>query len=91
MGFWEPQPTKVNNAQKKDRPPLPPFSHKKMGEGTESVASPSFSQRFAIFDSLVKKLGGSGRYLLNSSTILVNAAGSRSTISIRCIVAPAVS
>ena len=29
---------KLNNAEKKDRHPLPPLSHRKMGEGTESVA-----------------------------------------------------
>ena len=40
---------KLNNAEKKDRHPLPPLSHRKMGEGTESVSFRSFNQLFAIF------------------------------------------
>jgi len=39
---------KLNNAEKKDRHPLPPLSHRKMGEGTENVAFRSFSQRFTV-------------------------------------------
>src|SRR5271154_4241512 len=56
---------KLNNAEKKDRHPLPPLSHRKMGEGTENVPFGSLSQRFAIFrQSLVRDRKPKGRCLI---------------------------
>jgi hypothetical protein len=53
---------KLNNSQKKDRHPLPPLSHRKMGEGTEGVAFRSFSQPFVIYrQSLVRERASENR------------------------------